>query len=238
MMRPVSLAFPPIAPSGLTTDLLSLVGNGGRIRVSFTDNSLSETSFVLQKRETGSTGAWTDVAAMDRFMTGGTTGEVLSLEDGNFRINRSFEYRVVAVNTVGDTWDYADPNLNGLTPGQPAFPTVSLKAASASIIVPPAPAKPTNLTGTAARAGNNERVTLTWTDNSEWEQGFQVQRSTDPQFLTGVATVNVGPAAGTGTLVTYTTGNISRVVWYFRVQAYNVTGGSGYTDPILVPAAA
>ena len=38
------------------------------------------------------------------------------------------KYRVVAQNTVGDTWDYADPNVNEIVTG--GFPTVTATAMS------------------------------------------------------------------------------------------------------------
>ena len=40
------------------------------------------------------------------------------------------QYRVVAQNTVGDTWDYSDPNLNEIVPGTFAFPVVTTESVS------------------------------------------------------------------------------------------------------------
>ena len=54
MMRPVSLAYPPKAPSGLT---MAKVGSGGPL--TWTDNSLADTSFVVQRQIAGAA-EWTD----------------------------------------------------------------------------------------------------------------------------------------------------------------------------------
>ena len=56
------------------------------------------------------------------------------------------------------------------------------------------PAAPSGLTGTAVRiSGNNaqDNVTLTWTDNANNENSFQIQRATTPTF-TGATSFTVG----------------------------------------------
>ncbi len=58
MMRPVTLALPPIAADGLAR---TITGNGNNQRnvISWSDNSINETSFVLQRSINGLT--WADV---------------------------------------------------------------------------------------------------------------------------------------------------------------------------------
>jgi predicted phage tail protein len=82
---------------------------------------------------------------------------------------------------------------------------------------------------------NNDRVTLTWTDNANNETGFTVQRATNAAFTAGLTTSNV--AANT---TTFTTGNLPRnTSFYFRVQAVNATGTSAWVNatpfPIITP---
>jgi hypothetical protein len=48
-------------------------------------------------------------------------------------------YRVFAFNTVGDTWDYSDPNLNELVPGVPAFPIMTVSSGYSNTITIPVP---------------------------------------------------------------------------------------------------
>ena len=92
------------------------------------------------------------------------------------------------------------------------------------------PLAPSNVTAAAARFGNNERVTVTWTDNSNNESGFLVQRATNPAFTQNLVTYPVG--AGT---TTFTTPNIARIQYYFRVIAFNVIGQSAPVDATPFP---
>ena len=61
MMRPVSLALPPIKAerSHLTT---TGTGNNRRVVTAWNDNSITETSFVVQRTTNGTT--WTDVGTV------------------------------------------------------------------------------------------------------------------------------------------------------------------------------
>ena len=73
MMRPVSLALPPIKPDGL--DVTSSTGTAQHRRVTLTwnDNSITETSFVVQRTTNGTT--WTDVGNLpSRWVTANTHG--------------------------------------------------------------------------------------------------------------------------------------------------------------------
>jgi hypothetical protein len=108
----VLFAFPPVAPSGLAFD--SQTGT-----LTWTDNSLSETAFVVEKSQDGGI-SWLQIGQIDRVLTDpNTTGSTESFTDPAWAMGD--QYRVVAQNTVGDTWDYADPNLNEILNG--GFPT-------------------------------------------------------------------------------------------------------------------
>ncbi len=124
MMRSVLYAFPPVAPSGLAFDPLTTT-------LSWNDNSLSETAFVVQKSTDGVN--WTFVGQINRVLTDpNTTGGVESFVDMTWVAGD--QYRVVAQNTVGDTWNYADPNLNELVSG--GFPTITTTSVSAVLPTP------------------------------------------------------------------------------------------------------
>ena len=60
MMRPVSVALPPVKPDGLT---YSVTGSGNlrQLVLTWNDNSITETAFVVQKSTDGGT-TWTDQA--------------------------------------------------------------------------------------------------------------------------------------------------------------------------------
>ena len=99
MMRPVSVALPPIKPDGLT---YSVTGSGNlrQLVLTWNDNSITETAFVVQKSTDGGA-TWTDlvtiVSPLDQANTHGTR----SITDYAFNVNLTTQYRVVAKNTVG-----------------------------------------------------------------------------------------------------------------------------------------
>lgn len=125
MMRPVSIALPPVKPGGLAFDPLTGV-------LTWTDNSVSETAFTVQKLIGGT---WTTVDTVERpLLDPNTTGDQLTYADPTFVTGD--QYRVVAQNAVGDTWDYSDPNLNEIVPGTYAFPVVTTQSISEVVTVP------------------------------------------------------------------------------------------------------
>jgi titin len=92
-------------------------------------------------------------------------------------------------------------------------------AASAVTLSPPA--APTNL---AATAISSSRINLTWTDNSTYETGFKIERSTD-----GVHFSQIGTLIANGT--TYSNTNlIAYATYYYRVRAYDGPNHSGYSN--------
>lgn len=126
MMRSVLFAFPPVAPSGLTFDTATFT-------LSWTDNSLSETAFVVQKSLDGVN--WTSVGQIDRPLDPtipNTKGGTVSLVDPTWVTGT--QYRVIAQNTVGDTWNYANPNINEIVVDE--FPTVTATSASPVLTTP------------------------------------------------------------------------------------------------------
>ncbi len=85
------------------------------------------------------------------------------------------------------------------------------------LVPPPAPS-------TFSAVINNGSVTLTWTDNSASESGFNVQRSADPTFQTGVTNVLTNgnaslPSSAFGGVITATDNGAPGGVLYYRVQA-------------------
>ncbi len=86
------------------------------------------------------------------------------------------------------------------------------------------PAAPSNLSGSVS--GSN--VTLRWTDNASNESGFHVERAARTKNLqfSRMATLSAN-------LVTWTASQPSGQ-WVYRVQAYNVTGTSSYTNGVTL----
>jgi thermitase len=78
---------------------------------------------------------------------------------------------------------------------------------------------PTNLTASA----NRTTVTLTWKDNSNNETGFYIERG-----VSGSASFS--RIGSTGANVTNFTDSPGRGTWVYRVQAYNGTTLSAYSN--------
>lgn len=149
MMRPVLLAYPPVAPT------VGLANNGdGTGTLSWTDVSLSETEFIVQRWDVATT-KWVNVETIPRLFdmrgsgpasqaglkfpsllpSANTTGDPLTSLPVPWESGA--RYRVVAQNTVGDSWDYTDPNLNGITQAQSAFPVATPRAFSNEVVMTP-----------------------------------------------------------------------------------------------------
>jgi FtsP/CotA-like multicopper oxidase with cupredoxin domain len=228
MMHAVLFAFPPLAPGNLQfVDNFDSTGT-----LTWTDESLSETAFVVEKSADGGAN-WSEVGVVQRLFADplnavlldpppAPKGEILT-----FPITEHVatdQYRVFAQNTVGDTWDYADPNLNEIANG--GFPTITTKSAYATIVQAVLPAAPSNLTATADAT---PQVSLSWTDNATNETGFVVERSNNGGGFAVIATL---PGAD---IVSYTDANVAAGNLYeYQVAATNAVGQSGYSNIVQV----
>ena len=100
MMRPVSVAMPPNKPDGLA---FTITGNGNsqRFVISWNDNSINETAFVLQRSTERHhlDGRRDDPASpLDQPNTAMALGRIT---DATSNVNTTYQYRVVAKNTIG-----------------------------------------------------------------------------------------------------------------------------------------
>jgi carboxypeptidase T len=116
----------------------------------------------------------------------------------------SYSYRVRAYNAAGGS-DYSD-TATAVTAAAPAIPDA-----------------PTNLTATAV---SKSQINLTWTDNATNEIGFKIER------CKGSTCTNFAQIATVGSNVTLyaNTGLAKRTTYRYRVQAYNASGNSGYSN--------
>jgi hypothetical protein len=86
----------------------------------------------------------------------------------------------------------------------------------------------------AAALQAGPQVRLSWTDNSNNETGFTIQRAPDNTFTTGLATFSVG-----ANMITYTnTGVVAGNTYYYRVIAVNGALQSGPSNVVSVTVTA
>lgn len=131
---------------------------------------------------------------------------------------------------VGNTTTYSDST--GLVGGTPyyyrvqAYNAYGTSAYSSSANATTTFLAPTNLTFTNIQTN---QLTVNWTDNSNGETGFAIERS--PTGLTGSwIQVGTAPANAAGGATTYQDTNLlDATTYYYRVRAYNSYGNSGYT---------
>jgi hypothetical protein len=89
--------------------------------------------------------------------------------------------------------------------------------------IPVSPPAPTDLRVTAVTAS---KVDLAWTDNSNNELGFKIERSFDGQSFSEIATVNPNVTTFSDTTV------VAATLYFYRVFAFNNFGNSAPTNVV------
>jgi fibronectin type 3 domain-containing protein len=156
---------------------------------------------------------WTDTAnsetsfGIERSSDGTTFVEIgvvpantTQFADSSLSPNGTYYYRVRASNAGGSS-----PYSNTTSARTPDYP----------------PAAPSNLTATA---GSTSTINLSWTDHSNNEIGFQIERSSDGVNFSSIATVGAGVTAYSNTGLTPST------TYSYRVRAANLGGSSDYSN--------
>ncbi len=128
MMHAQVVGVAPNAPITVTA-VLSGTGPAQEVVLSWTDASLNETAWRIERAVVGED-VWTELATLVS-TTGPAAGGLVSYTDPIGDTSTTYEYRVQAINVVGDTWDYSDPNLNEGA----SFPTLSLSSDYSNVAV-------------------------------------------------------------------------------------------------------
>jgi FtsP/CotA-like multicopper oxidase with cupredoxin domain len=215
MMRPVSVSLPPNAPDGLAWKS-SGFGNNTRLTLTWNDNSINETAFLIQKTADGIN--WTDAGTSPSPLDQVNTKGIRTYVDTTYQSNTVYLYRVVAQNTIG---------YGG------AFMSLTAQSVSAPKAVGNPPTAPTNLTATLQ---DGPQVSLTWRDNATNETSFVIERSTNGTVFSQIATVSARNNPGNVTFAD--TAVLPGATYTYRVAASNVAGLSGYSNlaAVAVPA--
>ncbi|MFH1230934.1 MAG: fibronectin type III domain-containing protein [Planctomycetota bacterium] len=150
-----------------------------------------------------------------------------SLNEDGFRIERSLDgVTFTQLALVGSNIAaYSDTSVVGETTYYyrvRAYNAVGDSAYSNESYLTTAPNAPSSLNATAISA---TAITLTWTDNSNAETGFKIERKTGSGGTYAQITV-VGVNG-----VTYTDNTlIGETTYYYRILAYNTNGNSDYSS--------
>lgn len=128
--------------------------------------------------------------------------------DSSLNPSTTYHYKVRSINAGGSS-PFAGP------------------ANAATAAAPAAPATPTNL---AAIVGGRDLITLSFTDNSSNETGFELWRSVNNTNEFRII-ANI-PAASGGQVNYADTGLFANVTYYYRVRAKGLTNFSGYTATV------
>jgi hypothetical protein len=178
------------------SNLGAAVTSSSQINLSWTDASTNETGFKIERCLGPSCTNFGQIATVGANAT--------SYSNAGLVANTSYTYRVRAYNANGDS-----SNSNTASAMTPAAPSL--------------PATPSSLTATAL---SKTQINLSWSDNSNNETGFKIDR------CRGSACTNFAQIYAAGANVnTYNDAGLSRNTKYrYRVRAYNTAGNSGYSN--------
>jgi hypothetical protein len=142
----------PLSPEGLNLSFINTAARTPYIRMSWTARSTDESGFTLMRRRDNAD-VWRPVAQRNA-----TTDTFIGYSDElNIRTGQPYQYYLITRRGSGDSLQTNASNIvSGTMP------------ATVQTTIPP----PANLRG--SRSGNF--VTLTWTDSSDYETGYWIQR--------------------------------------------------------------
>jgi hypothetical protein len=177
------------------SNLSALSSSSTVVSVYWTDNSSNETGFKIE-RKTGSTGVYAQVATLGVNAT--------SFSNTGLSASTQYFYRVRATNSTGDS-SYS--NETGITTSAPPA------------TIPTAPS------GLAATSSSSSSVNLSWSDASNNESGFKIERKTGSAgTYAQIATVSANVASFANT------GLAASTQYFYRVRATNSAGDSAYSN--------
>lgn len=167
-----------------------------QIQLLWNDNSDNEIGFEIQ-RATSSSGPFNNTSMISSDLT--------TLTATGLSANTTYWFRVRATR-ISEHSDYT---------------SVISATTNATVIPQPAPSAPNNLVGTAT---STSQINLTWSDQSNNEQGFYIERRVGSGSFSQIAQVNANITSYSNTGLTENT------AYSYRVRAFNAIGPSNYSN--------
>ncbi|MBN1676687.1 MAG: fibronectin type III domain-containing protein [Kiritimatiellae bacterium] len=171
--------------------------SSSRIDLAWSDNSGDEAGFQIDRRQSGAT-EWVQIAAPGP--------DTESHSDTGLPADTKFYYRVKAHNAYGESAYTAVTNATTLAESDPQT-------------IPTAPAE---LSATAMAA---DRIDLSWTDSSDNEDGFKIDRR-----QSGLTEWVQIAAVASNTVSHSDTGLPASTLFYYKAKAHNGAGDSLYSN--------
>ena len=176
--------------------LSATAASNNQINLAWTDNANNEDGFQIERCAGVSCGGFVQIATVGPNATTYSSAGLTSAT--------SYSYRVRAYNGAGSSG-------------------YSNTATAVTFTVVTVPAAPSGLTATTA---SNTQINLSWTDNANNEDVFQIERCTGVSCSSFAQIATVGP-----NVTTYqNTGLTASTSYSYRVRANNTAGNSLYTN--------
>ena len=216
-------------PNQSAIELTATASSSTSIDLNWVDNFSDESGFRIERSSTSTSGGFTEIGVVDP--------NVQSYSDPGRSAGKTYWYRVTAFNAGGD--EGSSNVASATTPGAQAGDV------------------PTSPTGLVATAISSSAIELNWTDTSNNEDGFRIERSSTSKS-TGFTAIAVfgsnvqtylddqgdgggggggrpgggggGPTALTVASSTTTLGPTPGQTYWYRVVAFNSNGDSGFSN--------
>jgi subtilisin family serine protease len=174
------------------TGLTATFAPSSQVTLSWTDNATGEDGYKVERRTGG--GSYNQIVTL--------AAGASAYTDSGLAEGTAFTYRVRAFNAL--------PNPPGITPVEGD----SVYSNEASVTTPLNPP-----TGLSAKAVSTTQVALAWTDNSQAEDGYKIERMSQ-----GGAFVQIA-STGPNTTTFADSGLTSNTTYTYRVRAFNAAAG-------------
>ena len=178
------------------SSLQATVLSSSQIILTWTDNSDNESGFKIERKE-GTGGSWAEIKDI--------SSNTANYTDAGLACETTYYYRVKSYNDEGNS-DYSNES--------------NAKTQTCPTSIPSAPSNP------QAAVVSASEINLSWTDNSNNEDGFKIERKVEG------GTYSQFGAVGSGVTAYHDTGLTCETRYFYRITSYNGLGDSGYSTEI------